>query len=169
MSGRRGEQVERKQCCLRTSNTYFVAVIWASGSSSFWPCMLPWCCAAGLRSLGSLHPAGRGRETAPRSWCRRGGAVAQISLCKVQHSLIGSVLHCVLGITAGICLGRERGGGREREREKARTWAGTEIKREHSILLYILETVASFPPKTNQFHPMHHMQVLLKLKGKKAT
>lgn len=83
-------------------------------------------------------------------------AAAQISLCKVQHSLIGSCLHNALGITAGICLVRVR--DRKHAHELAQKW------NEPRILQYILTTVAW--DKSNQFHPKHHVQVLLKPRGK---
>lgn len=90
--------------------------------------------------------------------------MAQISLCKVQHSLISS-LHCVLGITAGICLGRESGG----ERESMHMSRHRNNTRVQHIAVH-LEAAASFPLESNQFHPKHHMHVLLKLRGeKKAT
>lgn len=101
---------EDKQCLFCSSNLDCLVLCWLVVV----PCVLPWCSAAGLRSL--QLPAERGKEEAPRSWWGWGGAVAQISLCKVQHSLMGSSLCCVLGITAGICLGRERSMGRVRKR-----------------------------------------------------
>lgn len=90
--------------------------------------------------------------------------MAQISLCKVQHSLIRSSLHCVLGITAGICLGRENGG----ERESMHMSRHRNNTRAQHIAVH-LEAAASFPLETNQFHPKHHMQVLLKLRRKKKA
>lgn len=97
-------------------------------------------------------------QTAPEKLGKEGWS------CYTDQPLQGTaqpnqgLLHCVLGITAGICLGRER---------KACTRVGTEIKQEYSILQYILETVASFPLETNQFHPKHHIHILLKLREKK--
>lgn len=119
-------------------------LIWtvcSCGSNSLWPCLLLW------YSAGSNPPAPCSWQAALEKLGKEGWS------CCADQPLQGTaqpnwgLLHCVLGIIAGICLGRER---------KACTWAGTEIKRGHSILQYILETVASFPLKTHQFHPKHH-------------
>lgn len=108
------------------------------------------CCALrGITILvvvlcSSQLPAAGGRGAAPRSWWKRGGAAAQISLCNLQHSLIGSCLHSALGVTAGICFVRVR--DRKHAHELAQKW------NEHSILQYVLKTVAwdkSVPPKAS--------------------
>lgn len=160
VSGRRGEHVEMQKCFFAFWGSAapicfpVIRTIWSCGSITHCG---PVCCYGVWQALLLTAPCSW--QTAPEKLGKEGWS------CCTDQPLQGTaqpnrgLLHCVLGITAGICLGRER---------KACAWAGTEIKQEHSILRYISETVASFPLKTNQFHPKHRTHVLLKLRGKKA-